>query len=148
MQAFAYRHLVPSKELRVAVLERGAPRLRILSPTPVTIPAGGTVRVRIGTPSAAFVDRFQLELSEPPEGIGLDRVVPSATGGIELVLHADAAKAKPGTEGNLIVSILPGKTPARGPRANAPANRARAPLGILPAIPFTITAGEPAHQED
>ena len=47
MQAFAYRHLVPAKELRLAALERGLPRVRILSPTPVMIPAGGTARVRI-----------------------------------------------------------------------------------------------------
>jgi hypothetical protein len=140
MQAFAYRHLVPAKELRVAVLERGLPRVRILSPTPVMIPAGGTASVRIGTPSAAFADRFQVELSEPPDGIRIDRVGPSSAGGTEIVVRADAAKVKPGMEGNLIVNILPGKTPPGAQRGNAPANRPRAPLGTLPAIPFRIAA--------
>jgi hypothetical protein len=142
MQAFAYRHLVPAKELRVAVLERGLPRVRILSPTPAMIPAGGTARVRIGTPSAAFADRFQVELSDPPDGIRIDRVGPSSAGGTEIVVHADAAKVKPGMEGNLIVNVLPGKTPPGGQRGNAPANRPRAPLGTLPAIPFRIAPAE------
>ena len=44
MQAFAYRHLVPAKELDVAVSGRFMNRmpLKILSATPVKIPAGGT----------------------------------------------------------------------------------------------------------
>ena len=74
MQAFAYRHLVPAEALEVAVsgrfMEPDAPenpqchsgynpRRRHCS------------RVRIATPSSAFVDRFRLELNEPPEGISL-----------------------------------------------------------------------------
>jgi hypothetical protein len=106
------------------------------------IPAGGTARVRIGTPSAAFADRFQVELSDPPDGIRIDRVGPSSAGGTEIVVHADAAKVKPGMEGNLIVNVLPGKTPPGGQRGNAPANRPRAPLGTLPAIPFRIAPAE------
>jgi hypothetical protein len=48
MQAFAYRHLVPAQELKVAVWTRRVSGLAatILGKTPVHIPAGGTVRVR------------------------------------------------------------------------------------------------------
>jgi hypothetical protein len=47
MQAFAYRHLVPVQELRVAVIGRSQPRdaARVLSATPAGIPAGGTARI-------------------------------------------------------------------------------------------------------
>ena len=48
MQAFAYRHLVPVGDLRVSVVARGATRVssRLLSPLPVSLPAGGSTRVR------------------------------------------------------------------------------------------------------
>ena len=115
MQAFAYRHLVPAKELDVAVSGRFMNRmpLKILSATPVKIPAGGTARVRVGAPSSAFANRFRLELSEPPEGITLGKVSPVSEGA-EIELRSDAAKAKPGLKGNLIVNIMPGRSPGRG----------------------------------
>ncbi len=54
MQAFAYWHLVPADELDVTVSGRFMNRmpLRILSATPVKIPAGGVARVR-SPPQAA-----------------------------------------------------------------------------------------------
>jgi hypothetical protein len=144
MQAFAYRHLVPAKELKVAVVGSlgrfggGRGQVRVLGPTPVRIPAGGTARVRLGTPTSAFADRFNLELNEPPEGISLKSVSPSADGA-ELLLQGDPGKAKPGLKGNLIVNIFPGKNtaPTNQP-AKRPANQRRASSGCLPAIPFEI----------
>ena len=70
MQAFIYRHLVPAQELKVTVLGRGLQRgpPKILSATPVKIPLGGTALVKIGAPGV-FVDGFELELNEAPEGI-------------------------------------------------------------------------------
>jgi len=43
MQAFAYRHLVASDALRVAVLQRGSTRAvaRLITPNPVRIAAAG-----------------------------------------------------------------------------------------------------------
>jgi len=139
MQAFMYRHLVPAKELQVAVSGRGASRsaLRILGETPVRIPAGGTARVRIGASSSAFADRVQLELSEPPEGIAIRNVSPVSEGA-EIELQADAAKVKPGLRGNLIVSVFTGRPPALAQPGKAPVNRRRTPVGSLPAIPFEI----------
>jgi hypothetical protein len=138
MQAFAYHHLVPAKEMRVAVSGRNmamAP-LRIVGGTPVRIPAGGTARVQVETPTSAFLDRVRLELSEPPSGIAIKNVLPSG-GGAEIVLQCDAAKAKPGLKGNLIVSVF--AVPAASPdKAKAPGNQRRAPMGSLPAIPFEI----------
>ncbi|MGD0259726.1 MAG: PPC domain-containing protein [Verrucomicrobiota bacterium] len=139
MQAFAYRHLVPAQELDVAVSGRFMNRmsLKILSATPVRIPAGGTARVRVATPSSAFADRFQLELSEPPEGITLGKVS-SVSEGAEFELRSDAAKAKPGLKGNLIVNILPGQALAAAAKNKKQANQRRSSVGTLPAIPFEI----------
>ena len=140
MQAFAYRHLVPSQELRVTVLAGQAFRAppRILGEGRVKIQAGGTAQVLVGTPTRAFMDRFQFELSEPPDGVTIRKVSPTPQGA-EIVLGADAAKVKPGQSGNLIINIF--STGAPGPaRANMPANRRRASAGTLPAIPFDIVA--------
>jgi hypothetical protein len=138
MQAFAYRHLVPAQELEVAVSGRFMNRmsLKILSATPVRIPAGGTARVRVATPTSAFADRFQLELSEPPEGITLGKVS-AASDGAEIELRSDAAKAKPGLKGNLIVNIFQGQL-AAAQKNKKQANQRRPAVGTLPAIPFEI----------
>jgi hypothetical protein len=142
MQAFAYWHLVPAQELKVAVA--GNPRpfassaVKILSATPVKIPDGGTARVRIATPSDAFANRFGLELAGAPDGITIQSVSPDASG-VEMVLHCDADTAKPGLQGNLIVNIVPKFQPAAQP-VKKQGNQRRNPAATLPAIPFEITA--------
>jgi len=144
MQAFAYRHLVPAHEFKVAVAENPRPfasnMIKILTATPVKIPAGGTASVRISTPTAAFVDRFDLELNGAPDGITIQGISPAA-GGVEMVLRCDAAKVKPGLKGNLVVNIMPKVQPAAQPAAQSaprPGNLRRNPAGTLPAIPFEI----------
>ena len=151
MQAFAYHHLVPAQELDVATLGFGRAGnvrfrnrrftarswLRVLGSTPVQIPAGGTARVLIGAPNGALSQRWDLELSEPPEGIILEKVTP-AEEGAELVLRSDAAKVKAGFRGNLIVNLVPGGTPAKSAKGKKKAPQRRGPVGTLPAIPFEI----------
>jgi len=138
MQAFAYRHLVPARELEVAVFGRGTPRpaFRILGATPVKIPVGGTARVQVGPAGRRFTDNFKLELSEPPEGISIQNVSPILEGA-EIVLQSDAARAKTGLEGNLIVNAFVMRPQAAG---KGPANARRPFAGTLPAIPFEIVA--------
>lgn len=138
MQAFAYRHLVPAREWLVAVSDRWSQRnpARLLSQTPIRIPLGGTARIRLGLPANTPLNRFQLELSEPPEGVTIQQVVPSP-GGAEIVLHGDAAKLTPGLAGNLIFNTLSAGGTNAG-RDKAPANRRRVPLATLPAIPFEV----------
>jgi hypothetical protein len=139
MQAFAYRHLVPATELDVVVSGRFMNRmpLKILSATPVKIPAGGTARVRVGAPSSAFADRFRLELNDPPEGITLGNVSPISEG-VEIELCSDATKAKPGLKGNLIVNIKPGQALIAAQKNKKQANQMRPAVGTLPAIPFEV----------
>jgi hypothetical protein len=134
MQAFFYRHLVPARQLRVALSNRAPVRfgVRILGEMPVRIPVGRTAQVRI----AALAGKAQLELSEPPEGLTIEKVEPFRQGA-QIVLRSDAAKVKPGLKGNLIVNVFPNR-PADSANQKARANRPRAPLTVLPAIPFEI----------
>jgi hypothetical protein len=139
MQAFAYRHLVPVKELEVAVLKRPNPRatMKILSGTPVRMPPGGTARIEVGLPGPRIAERAQFELSNPPEGIKIQNVSPIHDG-VEIVLQTDAPKVKPGLKGNLIINgYAPraAETNAAKPKGN---NNQRMSLGALPAIPFEI----------
>jgi hypothetical protein len=138
MQAFAYRHLVPAKEFAVAVNGRRMPPVRILGGTPVKLPAGGRARIRLGPAGPKFTENFQLELSDPPEGITLQSVSPVREG-VEIELATDDAKIKPGLHGNLIINVLAAR-PAGGDKAkNRPESR-RILAGALPAIPFEIVA--------
>ncbi len=137
MQAFEYRHLVPVEEFRVAVLGGGRSRgASILGDGPVRIPAGGTAVVRVAYPQSRMTERIQLELSDPPPGIGIKSVSPSDQGA-DILLESDAAAVKAGMAGNLIVTASapgPGRANNNAPRAN---QRSR-PLATLPAIPFEI----------
>ena len=141
MQAFAYRHLVPSQELAVTV--NGPERLfardafKILSATPVKIPVGGTVRVRVSTPTGAFADRFKLALQDAPAGISLDSVSPDASS-VELVFSCGSEKEMLGAGGNLICGILP-KNDGKNPKKPGKAPNAVA-VATLPAIPYQIVA--------
>ena len=145
MQAFAYRHLVPSKQLLVAVGGFWTQRvsLRIAGgATPVIIPAGGAARVLLAAPGNAFTERFKLELNEPPEGVSLRKVSPTADG-VELEFAADA-KAKSGLAGNLIVSILAERS-TKAEKGKKQTNTGRLPMGVLPAIPFLVVAAVLEH---
>jgi hypothetical protein len=140
MQAFAYRHLVPAKQMLVTVSGRSMQRsAKVLSDVPVKIPLGGSARVEIAAPAAA--DRFQFELSEPPEGIAIQKTSPKDQR-VELVLQSDATKTKAGLKGNLIVNVFATPAAFAGKGKNQPAPR-RVVAGVLPAIAFEIV-GETA----
>ena len=143
MQAFAYRHLVPSMEL--AALVMGPQRLfardafQIRGETPLQVSPGGTTSVRVSTPSQAFLDRFSIELEDPPEGITLEKAS-TVENGIELVFRCEAENSKPGTTGNLICSVVP-KEAGRAQNPQRPnTGRQRASVGTFPAIPIEVRA--------
>ena len=143
MQAFLYRHLVPSQELAVTVAgqQRWFMRdaFKILSATPVKLSPGGAARVRVSAPPGNFSERFKLELDNAPEGISLTSVA-AIPAGLELVFQCDAEKMKPGATGNLICDVVPkNQEPAANPKK--PGNQPkRAAAATLPAIPFTVLA--------
>jgi hypothetical protein len=135
MQAFAYRHLVPAKQMLVTVSGRPLSRsAKILGDVPVKIPLGGSARVQIGAPAA--IDRFQFELNEPPAGIAIRKISPNDQGA-ELVLQSDASKMKAGLKGNLIVNVFAKQAVFAG-KGQKPANQRRVAAGTLPAIPFEV----------
>jgi hypothetical protein len=140
MQAFAYRHLVPAKDLQVALARRQAFRfpVQISGGQPVKITGGETVHLRLQyrLPPNNQLGEMQFELNEPPEGVQL-KEAPAIQGGNELVLQCDAAKAKPGWKGNLIVNVFTERM-IQPPNKGATPQKRRIPLGSLPAIPFEI----------
>ena len=135
MQAFAYRHLVPAQELKVALTGRLRPRseMAVLSPKSVRLSAGGTARLELDLPVGGFVHDIAYELVDPPDGISVKEMTPDG-----LVLQADAAKVKVGQKGNLIIAAS--GTPAQAADAKRPANmNFRFPLGAFPALAYEIT---------
>lgn len=149
MQAFAYRHLVPSHEAAVEIAPNPRPfagnSIKVLSPTPIKIRAGAVTRVRIATPSAAFANRFNLEFSEAPDGISLVKVSP-VENEIELLILADNEKVKVGTRGNLIVNLSPkNPAPALNQKVTAAGPARRLPASSLPAIPYQVVEVEPSQ---
>ena len=148
MQAFIYRHLVVAQDLKVSVTGGYAARapITLASATPVKIPAGGTARVQFTVPSpaksvkgpirTALAGAIQLELSDPPDGITLQNTSPTGDGPA-IVLKSDAAKAKPGLRGNLIVNVFMERSfPAE--KGSTKTVKRRFLAATLPAIPFEI----------
>ena len=142
MQAFIYRHLVPSQELAVSVNGMRRPFLastfKILSPTPVKISPGGTARVRVSAPPGNLSDRFNLKLTGAPEGISLVNTRPVSTG-LELVFASDKEKVKPGSAGNLICEIVPQFKGQNEKQKKAVNQVRRDAAATLPAISYIVT---------
>lgn len=138
MQAFAYQHLVPSDDLKVAVLYNPRPQalqsIRLLTRTPLKISASEPAVLQFATPSSAFIDRFDINLTGAPDGIALQKVSRTENG-VELALSCDGKKVHPGLQGNFIVSIVP-KAIASNAKAAKRKESRRGPGATLPAIPF------------
>jgi len=148
MQAFFYRHLVPAEELLAWALPRppgtkrapatsaGIEKFRSACAAGVTIPAGGMATLRLPGLGALANNRpLKFALSAPPPGITMESV-PNGNA-IDFIFRADAAKAKPGPLGNLIVSVF---TEVQGRKVEGkPARPAQSILvATLPPIPSKV----------
>jgi hypothetical protein len=136
-QAFAYHHLVPADQLRIAMAERGGTRagIRLLGPTSVRLAPGESIRVRAALPPAyATFENIAFELDAGPAGVTVGGSYVASTQ-VEFLIQADASKARPGLGGNLIVLMTGERVPP--PNAQNQARR-RVPIGVLPAIPFEV----------
>ncbi len=133
MQAFLYRHLVTAKDFKVFVTGRGSPT-RLMATGPLHLTAGGEARIQVMSTVARNVSNIRVEISDAPAGISVKRARVTRDG-FEVVLACDAAKAKPGLQGNLVLNAF-------GERAAAKAGKQpqRTPVGIVPAIPFEVIA--------
>jgi hypothetical protein len=142
MQAFIYRHMVPSQELMVMTgyYKRRAPTFELVDYNSIKIPAGGTAGVRVKIPNRPIASTIQLELSEPPAGLTLGDVN-ITPGKLTFAIAADSNTAKVGLVDNLIVDIS--ADPPSNPSGNQKkTQKQRVYLGVLPAIPFEITPKE------
>jgi len=139
MQAFAYRHLVPSKELCVGIGNRLAQKAAatITSNLPLKIPAGGTTALRLDIARNITTNTIEWELSDPPEGIAIKRVVQSGTG-MEIILAVDAGKLTAGQKGNLIISAFAHRSGKNSKTPSAASQRFQ--VATLPAVPFEIVS--------
>ena len=159
MQAFFYKHLVPANDLIVVPEDRArvreqaarmaaggksgsAPSARrqafqspwaILGEQPVKISAGGIAEVRVRMSWSRKSD-VQVDLSDPPEGITVDRASWTEKA-LVVVLHDDANKAKPGLKGNLIANAFSKDTVTE---KDGKTRETRNLIGPLPAIPFEV----------
>jgi hypothetical protein len=147
MQAFLYRHLVPTQELLVAIQKTrwGMPAVELAGQSPIRIPAGGSAAVQFKAGKRANFKDVQLVLNEPPEGLTLYdvTVVPE---GLAFRLKADKDKMQCGFADNLIVEAFRENAPKQknGPQkagmvpAGPQIRNAVIRLGVLPAIPIEI----------
>ena len=107
--------------------------MEILSEQPVRIPVGGTVEVQVRM-GWSRNGQIQVELSDPPEGITVDRVSWTERG-LALVLRGDAAKAKPKLKGNLMANAFLQTTVTE---KDGKTREVRNLIGPLPALPFEV----------
>jgi hypothetical protein len=138
MQAFAYWHLVPAKDWTVMITGRpdANPCMECARNEHIRLVLGGTAKVRAMAPKGSKTNELKVELSDPPDGIAVDKIIPEAMG-IAIVLSADAKKVKAGLRGNLIFKAFREYTPPEvvgKPKPKPQKNE----LGCLPAIPFEV----------
>lgn len=135
LQAFIYHHLVPAPEFLAYPLPDRPPRKPLqMTEGTVRIPLDATGTARVPIPKNFDKGRVRAELKNPPEGISIDRVLPGQDG-VEIVFRADPNKAKPGSQGNLIVELSAGKAAAAEDKNQS---EKRWSMGLLPAIPYEL----------
>jgi hypothetical protein len=141
-QAFFYHHLVTTKDLLVTVngQRRELPSWFAHSDHPLMLIAGQVVGIKFDMTSD-LAARVKLALSDPPEGITLDRVTPFADGGITVHLKVDGVKAKAGMRGNLLLTASVERPSPPQQAKNRP--RGNAITLLLPAFPFEIFSTAP-----
>lgn len=141
MQAFLYRHLVPSQRFVLALVGRSPLRQPVQYELkhPLRIPAGGNAVLKVDVPANLPRGKVRLALSDPPAGVELAEVKETWGGATELVFACDKEKVRTGLKGNLIVELYLDREPVAKPKAKGAAKRANnAPVDLLPAIPFEI----------
>lgn len=140
MQAFLYRHLVLAKEFIVLVQKAKwrVPPVEIVGGSPIRIPAGGSVEVRIKTRRGSALKEMKLELNGPPEGLTLDNVSVKSDG-LTFQLKAEKDAVQSGFADNLIIEAFREYRPKQkdGTLSN---QKRRYSMGIFPAVPVKVVA--------
>ncbi len=138
MQAFLYRHLVPSQKLMVSAkqVRWPTPRVELVVRSPVRLPVDGSAQVRVKTRKRRVLKEIQLELDHPPDGVTLHDVA-VVPGGLAFRLKADKDTVKDSLTDNLIVEAYREVTP-KNKRGKAAKKKNRVSMGFFPAIPIEI----------
>jgi len=137
MQAFLYRHLIPSQELVVAMTggKRLGQSIEMANRSPVRLPVGGKADVKINTPSNPRLRELELVLNDPPEGITIGDIS-VIRDGLKFQLLADDS-TEVGLADNLVVELFI-EISRKSDDDGAPKQKRRVSLGVLPAIPIEI----------
>ena len=135
MQAFAYRHLAPARELVMVV--GPAPRwplgIAMAEAAPIRVASGGSAEFRLTAPPA-ILNTLRMELAAAPRGISIKSQAPTPSG-LVVVVQAEAGKLEPGPAGNVVLDAL---VETEYKRPNGSVVKSRNSVGILPAIPIEI----------
>jgi hypothetical protein len=132
MQAFLYRHLVPSREMMILVDKpRWSPLIEPASEYPIRVPAGGQAQVIFKNARRVSGQNLRMELSEPPAGIVVDNVS-ATTAQVIGTIKADAGVSKIGFEDNLIVELFTERAQQKDGKPTGKMERVS--VGVLPAI--------------
>ncbi len=146
MQAFLWRHLVPTEEFLVYVTKKAWQTFPgvLETRTPVRVPAGGTVPVRVGRVWARGVRQVFLSPQDAPDGVS------AANANVEnneltFQLKAEGGKLPVGYSDNLLLGItVEREIERKGPDGKEQTIVRKTQLGVLPVIPFVIV--EPGDQ--
>lgn len=138
MQAFLYRHLVPSKQLIVGFKKtpwRASP-FELVGQNQIRIKAGGSEKISVKIPKVKAIKKIELELFDPPEGITITDIneMPQL---LTFKILTDKNEIKQDIVDNLIVEAFAELKP--GPNKQNRRNQIRRiSMGVLPAIPIEI----------
>ncbi|MCE5186931.1 MAG: hypothetical protein LLF76_12475 [Planctomycetaceae bacterium] len=143
MQAFLYRHLVPSQEVVVAGLDtaRPFPHIELSETETLEIAQGSSGQLVLKTPARLFLKEASFGLQEPPEGFALRDITPVPQG-LRLSIKVDQ-KVEVGRVENLVLEVSkprPGNNKAAKPAGGA-GPRFSAAVAV---IPVRVTKPSPA----
>jgi hypothetical protein len=145
MQAFLYRHLVPSEQMLVSMTKKRwrIPPVQLQLPGSgvVKIPAGGTAEVKVKAPPRTFYKQLQLQAKDGPEGLSIGDLKIVKDGFI-FTVKAEKDLLAPGYADNLIVESFRQYTPKPNEKQPQPKER-RDSMGIIRAIPIMIVDAKP-----
>jgi hypothetical protein len=142
MQAFAYFHLVPTQDFTVMITGKADPKLplALVQEGELRLVPGGTAKLRaIAVAKNPPAKELTVELSEPPDGVTIDKVT-AAGAGLEITLAVDA-KAKTGLKGNLIFKAFREYMPKAVEGSTIKPKPIRTALGYLTAVSFEVVGG-------
>jgi hypothetical protein len=141
-QAFAYRHIVPTKDWAVFVTGKPAGKLPCtFVDSGLRLPANGIGQARFLVDQGVDANNLRFELSEPPQGITLQQPVPvGLSRGLVVPVKCDPEKVKAGLKGNLLFILSQENTYIN--KTDKKLVTSRWVMGMLPAVPFEVSSAK------